>query len=257
MIRRLGTSRTRLLLSTGLAGLLLITMVPLLARASTTTCARFGTVSVAGGKYIVQQNEWNSRREQCIGVSGTSWTLTTASFHRTTAGPPATYPSIYKGCHWGLCSAGSRFPIRVGRLTTARSTWTTSQVATGAYNVSFDIWTNNTPSTAGQPNGSEIMIWLASRGGVRPAGSKAGAVTIGGASWEVWIARMSGWNYIAYRRATGTAAVRDLHVGAFIRDSVRRGSTRKAWYVIDAEAGFEIWKGGRGLATKSFSFKIT
>jgi hypothetical protein len=257
MMRRLGTSTARLLIAAYATGTLVAPPVPPSAYATTTTCAPFGTVSVAGGSYIVQQNEWNSRREQCISVSGTSWTLTAASFRKPKAGPPATYPSIFKGCHWDLCSVSSGLPIQVGKLTRARSSWRTSQVAAGAYNVSYDIWTNSTRSTAGQSDGSEIMIWLASRGPVQPAGSGVGTVTIGGASWGVWTARMSGWNYIAYRRSTRTASVRDLHVGAFIRDSVHRGSTHEAWYVIDAEAGFEIWKGGRGLGTKSFSFSIT
>ena len=33
-----------------------------------------------------------------------------------------------------------------------------------------------------------------------------------------------------------------------------RGSLNPANYLIDAEAGFEIWQGGQGLATNSFSF---
>jgi Glycosyl hydrolase family 12 len=257
MMRSLGTRRARLLIAASASGTLVASPMPPSAYAATTTCAPFGTVSVAGGGYIVQQNEWNSRKEQCISVSGTSWIVTIASFRTPTAGPPASYPSIFKGCHWGLCSLSTGLPIQVGKLTRARSSWRTSQVAAGAYSVSYDIWTNSTRSTAGQPNGSEIMIWLASRGRVQPAGSRVGTVTVGGASWEIWTARMSGWNYIAYRRATRTASVRDLHIGAFIRDSVHRGSTRKAWYVIDAEAGFEIWKGGSGLGTKSFSLSIT
>ncbi len=219
------------------------------------TCATFGTVSVAHGTYVVQQNEWNSHHTQCIRVSGTSWTLTVADFRKPTNGPPATYPSIYKGCHWGLCSEDSGFPIRVGKLTSARSSWSTSRVSAGAYNVAYDIWTNRTPSTTDQPNGSEIMIWLSSRGGVQPAGSKVATVQLSRARWEVWTARMSGSNYIAYRRVTRTGSVHDLHVGAFIRDSVRRGSTRNRWYVIDAEAGFEIWRGGAGLGTNSFALR--
>ena len=65
---------------------------------------------------------------------------------------------------------------------------------------------------------------------------------------------MSGWNYIAYRRVTPTASVTNLNIKAFIDDSVTRGSTDPSWYLIDAEAGFEIWKGGMGLGETSFSF---
>jgi hypothetical protein len=38
---------------------------------------------------------------------------------------------------------------------------------------------------------------------------------------------------------------------------VARGVTNANHYLLDAEAGFEIWKGGQGLATNSFSFSAT
>src|SRR6202034_176288 len=40
------------------------------------------------------------------------------------------------------------------------------------------------------------------------------------------------------------------------QDSVSRGYTKSAWYLIDIEAGFELWQGGAGLATTSFSVSI-
>jgi len=224
---------------------------------TSTTCARFGTVSVAGGAYAVQQNEWNSSKKQCISVHGTSWTITAADFDIATNGPPATYPSIYRGCHWGNCTTESGLPIRIGMITVARSSWSTTLKPAGAYDVAYDLWTNSRPTTRGQPDGSEIMIWLSSRGAVQPAGSRVATAKIGGASWQVWITRMSGWNYVAYRRTRRTASVRTLNIGAFLKDSVRRGSTKSGWYLIGAEAGFEIWKGGKGLGTRSFSFSAS
>jgi hypothetical protein len=97
------------------------------------------------------------------------------------------------------------------------------------------------------------MIWLNSRGGVQPAGSIVGTATISGATWNVWKTNMSGWRYIAYQRTSGVASVTDLDLRAFILDSVNRGSTNRSWYLVAVEAGFEIWKGGQGLASKSFS----
>ncbi|HEY2128998.1 MAG TPA: cellulose binding domain-containing protein [Streptosporangiaceae bacterium] len=35
-----------------------------------------------------------------------------------------------------------------------------------------------------------------------------------------------------------------------------RGYTKPSWYLIDVEAGFELWQGGAGLATNSFSVNI-
>jgi hypothetical protein len=221
------------------------------------TCDPFGTVSIADGRYIVQQNEWNSTERQCIAVTGRSWTVTRASFDLPTDGPPASYPSVFRGCHWETCTADGPLPVKISRIAGATSSWRTRGVSSGAYDVAYDLWTNSTPSTSGQPDGSEIMIWLGARGGVRPAGSVVARVRIAGARWSVWTTRMPSWNYVAYRRREPTAAVSSLDLAAFIRDSVDHGVTDPSWYLIAAEAGFEIWQGGRGLETRTFSFRLT
>ena len=100
------------------------------------------------------------------------------------------------------------------------------------------------------------MIWLRKRGPVRPAGTITGRARIAGISWTVWQTRMDGWNYIAYRRVKRARSARDLNVRAFVRDSIQRGSTESAWYLTSVEAGFEIWRGGRGLGTDSFSLRL-
>jgi len=230
-----------------------------LDQVATTTCTKWGTISINGNQYIYQQNEWNSNLTQCASVDETTgaWTITQANFNLPNNGAPATYPSIFRGCHWGNCSSSSGLPIQVSALASATSSWSTTQVSSGAYNVAYDLWTNTTPTTWGQPNGSEIMIWLNSRGGISPAGQIVGTVTISGATWNVWTTRMGGWNYIAYQRSTGTTSVRDLDIKAFVQDSVNRGSTNSSWYLLDAEAGFEIWQGGQGLGTNSFSFSAS
>ena len=227
------------------------------ANAATTTCAPQGTISANGGEYTIQANEWNSSAPQCITYnSGTSWSVSTADFNLS-GGAPATYPSIYKGCHWGGCTSGSNLPIQVSKLATATSSWHTVQPATGAYDVAYDLWTNSAPTTGGQPDGSEIMIWLNSRGGVSPFGSRVATATIAGLSWDVWTGRQASWNIVSYVLRGGSTAVDNLDVKALIDDSVARGTTNAAHYLLDAEAGFEIWKGGQGLATSSFSFNAT
>jgi len=224
------------------------------AHAATTTCARQGTISVNGGEYTIQANEWNSSAPQCVTYnSGTSWTVSTANFNLS-GGAPATYPSIYKGCHWGACTSGSNLPIQVSRLAAATSSWSTVQPATGAYDVAYDLWTNSAPTTGGQPNGSEIMIWLNSRGGVSPFGTRVATATIAGLSWDVWTGRQTSWNIVSYVLRGGGTAFTNLDVKALIDDSVARGTTNASHFLLDAEAGFEIWKAGRGLATNSFSF---
>ena len=227
------------------------------AHAATTTCAPQGTISANGGEYTIQANEWNSSDQQCITYnSGTSWSVSTANFNLS-GGAPATYPSIYKGCHWGACTSGSGLPIQVNKLTSAVSSWNTTQPASGAYDVAYDLWTNSSATTGGQPDGSEIMIWLNSRGGVSPFGSKVASANIGGLNWDVWTGRQTSWNIVSYVLQGGGTAFNNLNVKSLIDDSVARGVTNANHYLLDAEAGFEIWQGGQGLATNSFSFNAT
>jgi cellulose 1,4-beta-cellobiosidase len=232
---------------------------PAAMAATVTDCTITGTTSINGGAYIYQQNEWNSTLQQCATIDNVTgnFTLSTANFN-TTGGAPATYPSIFKGCHWGLCSSGSGLPIQISQLGSATSSWSTTQPASGAYDVAYDIWTNTTPTTIGQPDGSEIMIWLNSRGGVSPFGGQvASNVSIAGKTWNVWTGRQSSWNIISYVLTPGGTSVSGLDIKALIQDSVNRGSTNAAWYLIDAEAGFEVWQGGQGLASSGFSFSAS
>ncbi|GAA3439081.1 GH12 family glycosyl hydrolase domain-containing protein [Kutzneria kofuensis] len=227
------------------------------AHAATTTCEPQGSISANGGEYTIQANEWNSSDRQCITYTGgTAWSVSTANF-TLSGGAPATYPSIYKGCHWGACTANSGMPIQVSKIASSTSSWSTTQPASGAYDVAYDLWTNSAPTTGGQPDGSEIMIWLNSRGGVSPFGAKVASANIAGLNWDVWTGRQTSWNIVSYVLQGGGTAFNGLNVKALIDDSVARGVTNANHYLLDAEAGFEIWKGGQGLATNSFSFNAT
>jgi hypothetical protein len=224
--------------------------------AATRLCGATQTTAVNGGEYIAQNNVWGATTPQCVSVDGTSFTVDSSGHANATNGAPASYPSLFKGCHWGLCTSGSGLPAQVGAMPAVTSDWTTTQPGSGAYDVAYDLWYDTHPATSTDPDGAEVMIWLNSRGGVQPAGSRiASGVQIAGATWDVWYSRMS-WNYIAYVRTSGTTSVSGLDLRAFTRDAVTRGYIQNSWYLIDAEAGFEIWQGGAGLATNAFSVTV-
>ncbi|MFE9426561.1 cellulose binding domain-containing protein [Kitasatospora sp. NPDC006697] len=262
LLRRITRARTglaALLLAVGcLTPATLAAASPAAAAAGTAICTPQGTTPMNNGEYTLQANEWNSSAPQCVTPgTGTAWTVSTAAFNLSTSGAPATYPSIFKGCHWGSCTTGSNLPIQVSDLGSATSSWSTEQPASGAYDVAYDLWINSTPTTTGQPDGTEIMIWLNSRGGVQPFGGKTGTSTAAGHNWDVWTGQQTSWKIISYVYQGGTTAVSGLDVAALIRDAVSRGEVNPQHYLIDAEAGFEIWQGGQGLATDAFSFAAT
>jgi Glycosyl hydrolase family 12 len=225
------------------------------------TLCQSQTAAVDSRGYTAENNEWGSGEPECITTDGgAGFTVAKSSIANSTYGAPGGYPALYKGCHWGVCTPGSGFPIQVsdirpGRVTTS---WSTAQPGgSNDYDVAYDIWFNKTPTTTGQPDGTELMIWLNHNGPVQPFGTKvASNVSIGGRGYNVWFGNQ-GWNTLSYTMTSGTTSVSNLDLQPLIADAISRGYISPSWYLIDVEAGFELWHGGAGLATHSFSVKVT
>jgi len=219
--------------------------------------------SVAGGTYIVQNNEYNSGANECLTTDGGADFAIANSNMANPPGAPGGYPSIYQGCHWGSCSAGglSTAPIQVADLTPGEvaTSWNTTQ-PTGAgneYDVAYDIWFNQTPKTNGSPNCAEVMVWLNHDGAVQPYGTTmATNVALGGISYDVFEGVQTTTPTISYEMTTPATSVSDLDLYPIAQDAVSRGYIAKSCYLIAVEAGFELWQGGVGLATNSFSVAI-
>ena len=227
------------------------------AQAATSTLCQSQTASVSGG-YIVQNNEWGSSAPECITTDGNAdFTVANSSISNATNGAPGGYPSVYQGCHWGACSAGglSSSPVQASAITSGKVTtsWSTTQTGSGAYDVAYDIWFNQASTTNGQPNGAELMIWLNHNGSVQPFGSQVATnASIGGRGYNVWFGNQ-GWNTISYTMTAGATSVSGLDLAPLVQDAMNRGYIQPSWWLIDIEAGFELWQGGAGLKTNSFS----
>jgi cellulose 1,4-beta-cellobiosidase len=254
-------SRAALAIALLLGGALLTGVIapPDSARAATTLCGE-RSAPVSGG-YVLQNDEFNSSAAECVTTDGGADFTVTGAAVNTTGSLPGAYPSIFSGCHWGDCSTGGlgTHPVRVSALSpgTVTSSWTTRQSASGTYDVAYDMWTNQTPRASGYPDGSEIMIWLNHSGSVSPAGSKvASDVNIGGRTYDIWYRPGSGTPaVITYVMTRAAWSVVGLDVGQLVHDSANRGYTSPSWYLIDVEAGFELWQGGTGLSTSWFQIK--
>ncbi len=250
-------------LATALAATLLLALGATHAHAATTTLCQEQTAAV-GGSYIVQNNEFDSSASECVTTDGNAdFTVANSSIANATNGSPGAYPSIYQGCHWGNCSSGglTSTPIQVSALSAGKVTtsWSTTQPggSANAYDVAYDIWINQTPTTSGQPNGTEIMVWLNHNGSVQPFGSQvATGVNLGGHTYNIWYGTQSSWDTVTYDMTTANTSVSGLDIGTLAADAVSRGYTQNSWYLIDVEAGFELWQGGAGLATNSFSVNV-
>ncbi|MEE4543345.1 RICIN domain-containing protein [Streptomyces sp. V4-01] len=250
-VRRVLAALTVLLLGAALA-----LLRPGSAHADTQICDQFGSTTIAGGHYVVQNNEWGDTSPQCITVTGGGFNVTTASHNVPTNGAPAAYPSIYAGCHYGNCSSGSGLPLQVSAFGNPETT-VAYHTAGGAWDAAYDIWFDSSPSPAGQNNGAELMIWGSHAGAPQPAGGKVGTANLAGATWDVWEGRLSGggisWNVISYVRQQTTGSL-DIHIKDFTDDITGRGYMSSAWYMTSVQFGFEPWTGGAGLGVDSFGF---
>jgi hypothetical protein len=238
----------------GLVAGLAVAVSPPQASAATTICEKYGSTKIQGGRYVVQNNEWGASDGQCISVSDTGFAVTAGNHNVPTNGAPASYPSIYAGCHYGNCSSGSGLPLQVSRMgnVTSSVSYTT---AGGYWDASYDLWYDANPNQTGQNTGAEIMIWGSHQGPPQPVGSRIGTASLAGATWDVWFGNI-GWNVISYVRQQTTNSL-NVNVTEFTNDAVRRGYVQTSWYLTSAQFGFEPWQGGVGLAVNSFSFSAS
>ena len=248
----------RIALAVGLAaavaaGVVTATAGP--AAAAPVICDQYGTAAVQGGKYIVQNNRWGASTAQCIDVSAAGFTVTRADHNNATNGPPASYPSIYAGCHYGACTSGSGLPAQVSRLANPRATFDISTPGSGEWDAAFDVWFDPSANPPGQNYGAELMIWADHRGRPQPIGSRIATVNLESGTWDVWSGNI-GWNVISYVRTTPDDTFANFGLKSFVDDSVGRGKINTAWYLTGVQAGFEPWIGGAGLAVDLFDFNI-
>jgi hypothetical protein len=231
--------------------------------AATTTLCNSQTAAVDGGAYTVDNNEWGSSAPECITTDGyAEFRVASSSIQNGGEGAPGGYPDIYKGCNYGACTSGSGLPIRVSRIRarTVTTSWRTSQPGgRSIYNAAYDIWFNKSPSTSGAANGLELMIWLNHHGPKHPYGHEvASNVSIGGRSYNVWYGGRAGrYGTVTYTMNSPARSVRNLDLRPLEAYAVSRRYLRRWWYLISVEAGFEVWKRGAGLATRSFNVRVT
>ncbi len=240
-----------------LGGAVAAGVVALPAHADTQICSQYGSTAIQGGKYIVQNNVWGDSTTQCINVTNSGFTVTSAAHNLPQNGAPGAYPSVYAGCHYANCSSGSGLPLAVSdsRFGTISTSVSMTYPNNGSvYDASYDIWFDPTPRTDGQNTGAELMVWLNHTGSVHAAGSQVGTVNIGGTNWDVWYGNY-GWNVVSYVRQSPTSSI-NFNVSSFYRDMVSRGYAQNSWYITSVQAGFEPWVNGTGLAVNNFSYSI-
>ncbi|MFC1415207.1 GH12 family glycosyl hydrolase domain-containing protein [Streptacidiphilus cavernicola] len=226
---------------------------------------RFPVASVGNGSYQLNPDEWNSQAALCMsGDGGADFTVTSSGLSAgadSSAGAPGAYPRI------AYQPGAGELPVPVASLGDALTSWSTTVVPTGRYDVAYDVWlARDATGCAAKVPPYELMVWVNQRGGPVPLGGRLGGsgstVTLNGKAYLVYghrpTSRTSPTDHqvITYQRAVTTTSVHDLHLRRFIADAVDRGYIPAAGYLCSVQAGFEIWNGGAGLSTDSFSFRL-
>lgn len=233
---------------------LLVAAVCSHAQSDNQICHKWGTLSVAGGEYTLQNNIWGADTAQCISpVAATGFKIDSAE-HANFGGLPASYPSIFKGCHWEDCTPDSGMPMRVSDVDSAAFSWSFNTIGGDTWNATAEAWFKTNP-VPGPPDGAELMLWFDHNGAVQPGGSLTDTVVLAGTTWEVWFTDSPGWNFVTYRRTVPVNSAA-LDLKPFIDDATLRGYIDPDWYLMDMEAGFEVWRGGAGLQVNGFSFQL-
>lgn len=222
------------------------------ASAATVLCDTYAKTTTADGRYTIQNNRWGTSAQQCIEPSATGFAVTTADGSTSTSGAPKSYPSIYWGCHYAVCTPGFD-PVQASTpaFSTLRTAVSMTYPTTGEWDAGYDLWFDPTARRDGQNTGAEVMVWANHAGRPQPIGAKVGTVALAGTSWDVWFGN-TGWNVVSYVRTTGTASL-DFALSTFYDDAVQRGYAQRSWYLTSVQAGFEPWVGGAGLAVTDFS----
>src|SRR5919197_1009861 len=110
MFKRLRTLALAVLLVAGTAVTAVITAP---AASAAVICDQFGSTTIQGGRYVVQNNRWGSDQPQCINTTATGFSITQQDGNKATNGAPNSYPSVYYGCHYANCStSGNILPVQ-------------------------------------------------------------------------------------------------------------------------------------------------
>lgn len=209
-------------------------------------CISSGRATV-GGSYVLQANEYRSSAPFSVCPTGSNGFTVQTSAISTGSSAVQAYPSIYKGDHWNQVSSGDPFPIPISRLGSVSTSVSTVANAPGSWDDAYDTFFSSSGDS--NPNQIEVMVWLTHQGQNQPAGHQVATnVNIGGHTWNVWY----GGHTISYVSSQPVTSL-SFNFGPIAQDLVTRGYVPGQDSLTDVEQGFEIWSGGQGLQTTSFT----
>ena len=105
----------------------------------------FGTTSVSGGRYIVQNNEWGDSIQQCLDVTDDGFSVTTGDHNVPRTAPPARVSVDLRGLPLRQLLHRQR-PAAAGRGFGNPQSSVNFTTAAGQWDASYDIWFDPSPT---------------------------------------------------------------------------------------------------------------
>lgn len=239
---------------------------PRRAAVTSVLCQDWEHADVTGSdrrNYQLLNIRYHARSRMCIQNSGNTDNFTVTQQPGTDpAGKVAAFPEIFRGCLWTGCSAKSGMPMKVSAVHNPVSNWHARESASGNWNAAYELWFGTHPMTTGQADGAELMIWLNLHGSCCHLPRGAPKVRIDGRQFWMshWRPCSRKWhvcfNYIQFRAVHHTSRIDRLRLAPFISRSIKSKLIKRSWWLENIGAGFEIWKGGHGLATSRFTVRM-
>jgi hypothetical protein len=209
-------------------------------------CGGNGNLAITElSNFGIQNDFYNGSGTQCMqamqGGSCAGFTVTPTNVNAPGGGPPASYPSLIYGWHYGSFHGGYKSAKQLSAITSVPSTWSFTP-GSGTWDASYDIWLHPQTNPPNPGGGLELMIWADHQTAV-PVGGQVATAQIGGINWAVWKGNVQNWAYLAYVAASGsTNGNVNLDLKAFFNDAVNRNvGLTNGWYLLGVESGYELW----------------
>lgn len=242
-------------------------------KSSSQVCDDNALIREAGSTYWINDNVWgrptgDTTSLQCAWLScesggtiawGTRWAWQGAG------NTVKAYPSAIFGWHWGLKATNTGLPVALDgnhRLPTGwRFTVRPSGDEPFRMNVSYDLWLHTIPTPDASDTGAnvpsdEVMVWLYAAGAASPLGAPvATAVSLAGATWDLWEGQANSWYTYSFVRTEATTQTQ-LDLAPLLGYLVTSRGLDNHKYLTSIQAGTEIFVGTGQLDTEAYYVRV-
>jgi hypothetical protein len=221
--------------------------------ASGSTCTHWALGNEASGtQVVINADNWDGGNA-CLNVDGGA-DFSVASQNMPYNPDTLAYPNVSIGCSGGYCSTGSGLPVPEPTAAPV-VTWSTVNSSPGSkFDTTLDLLFSNT-FTSSPPIDAEVMVMINSSGytalGLPGSGSPIAAID--GTLWYYQYRTTGAWPRIQFAAVTSEDSVTDLALAPFFAYANGLGALPSNLSLVQLCAGNELWQGGTGLGTTSFS----